>query len=832
MQPKTITRSLHPPHPMSTIAPQKNARKARILMPVGFAPNTAFDLDSWLLSSRLGPLAEAYVRGALAGPSRHLSGSVSHTIHYPCAKLGLTIKFESRNYEYAFGLQCIYREDVVYAFEQPPEQKINRPNGGCHKYTPDLLVITPTGVEIYEVKPAETFAHQILKGHRLFFEENGRYRSTIIEDHFAKWGFKFQVITEHQIDPKFVQAANDLHPYIAGHPQVPITDSERESFLVWVEENPGRRLGEMSVAPAPRRTEIAQFFIAQGKVFTSLSELDFKEPDGIRLYPTPQDEFAFHLYLDESRPRPTDLDDLGYRLSVGSLVEISWNEYKVTDLSKTQIQLQPLNGGDSQLLTHRELLDLKPRIGGFLHADKTFETLFHESPIEYRREYSRRKQAIKPYLKGGAQNGHCPEDRTVRLYRDKFIAAERGRRSGDEAIFPKFPQSGQKPHKLSEAVSTALKELIDKHVLDPKDCSATWVWMQLCTKFKEDEIGIGKRTVLRRIAKIDKYRRRRAAVGKAGAAEYEPVYGESETTGSPHGRRAFQRAHIDSTPLDIEHPEDSQQFVAHMKDAYSSKLLGRVITAEHPSELTIRALILDCVRRYGACPAEVSCDWGSEHRSVWLQKSLSTFGVILDYRPKRQPRPGGPVESSFGAMVRTLYHNLPANKQHSGEGRKLARALGARNFAVLSASDVKEMHEAYCTLHDDIPSGNNPSPNTLEAVSFQKFGPPPRQCPTVEELQLLLLPFVEGIRRKVSKRGTIRCNGKNYGIKGVQSPLGKYREKFVDVRWVPEDERFVYVFVPKTRKAIRCWDMTISRLTPDIVDAAIAMDAAKAEEVF
>jgi len=482
---------------------KKISQKPRMLMPVGFAPINNFDLEKWFLNARLSPAAEEYVRKAIEAPSRHLSGVVSHTIHYPCAKFGHTIKFESRNYAYPFGLQCIYRHDVLYVVEETGQLKINLPKGGCVIYTPDLLVMTEHRIEIYEVRPADTLANHGLKKKGIFHEESGRYHGPVIEAFFAKWGFKFQVINQREIHPNFVQAAQALHPYITGYPKDPITNSERETFLKWVEGNAGRRLGEMAVLAHPRRFEIAQYLIAQGKVFTSLSEINLEEPNGIRLYPTPQDEAAFHLYLDEARPRPANLDELGYRLCAGSLIEIGWKDYQVVGLTNKHVKLRAVDDQEVlEPLTHRQLLDLKPRIGRFLAADKLFETYYHNSDLEYRLMYAARKQSIKPYLKGGDREDESPDDRTIRSYRDRYRNAEKDGRNGDAEIFPKLGDCGKKPIALSPKIQEAFTDLISKHILNPEECTAVWVWRQLSEKFSADEIGLSERTILRRIEAI------------------------------------------------------------------------------------------------------------------------------------------------------------------------------------------------------------------------------------------------------------------------------------------------------------------------------------------
>jgi len=121
-----------------------------------------------------------------------------------------------------------------------------------------------------------------------------------------------------------------------------------------------------------------------------------------------------------------------------------------------------------------------------------------------------------------------------------------------------------------------------------------------------------------------------------------------------------------------------------MVDAYDGRALAWVLTSENPSQLTIRALILDCVARHGALPAEIYCDFGSEHKNNWLEITMANLGVILDIRPKSGPRKGGPVESSFSVLCKELIHNLSGNTKLMKQARLVTKAVNPNQFAVVT----------------------------------------------------------------------------------------------------------------------------------------------------
>lgn len=813
-RPTPITKpSLPAPHP-------KLKRTFRYI-PASFAKLTDFDLERFLLDARLSPEAEAYVREAFAAPSRHLSGVKSHTILYPAIRFGHSLKFESRNVEYAFALMMIYRPDVFCVLEQPPSIKVTYP-GGWSEYTPDLLVLTSAGIEIWEARPAERLADQCIKKPHLYRETKGVYEAPLFQEYFTKLGFKYAIATEHVIHKRFCNSVEFLHPYLQGTPSDPITSEEREQFIGCVRKHSGIRLADIPIENATRKTELALYFLATAAVFTSLSEADFTNPGALRIYATAQDEAAFHLYLKYARPRPADLTELGYRLKHGAYIEIRGIGYKVAALTSTRVRLEPLEPNeDSEPIepTHRQLLDLKPRIGRIYNAEKTFERMFQDAPMEHRLTHAAKKIRILPYLPGGELSHQRPTDHTTRRWLREFEKMEAKGLNGDEALFPQFSESGRKKCKLAPEIAAEFSRLVDEHHQNPKGCTVQWVWKLLLHKFGKTRLP-SVDTIYRRVRDIDAHQQARNREGQRGAVATQANYGDSPIWGSPHGTRSFQKAHIDSTPVDLRLESEEGHYLAKMVDPFDGRVLAEVVTAEAPSELTIRALLLECVRRHGALPGYISCDFGPEHRTVWLQESLAALGIILDIRPKSDPAKGGPVESAFSALCKELIHNLQANTKLMRRARLVTKTVNPDQFAIWTSVDLRALIQEYVSLRNDLPRSDKPSPNDIAAASYEKYGVPPRNTPTPEELQVLLLPFVERETRTVSKRGVIKANNFRYGIKGEVNDLRRFAGKEVKVRWVPEDPNVVWVFTDSPRRAFRCVKLNCTGPADDILDAA------------
>lgn len=811
--------------------PAAHLRGPRHLRPVGVAPIIDFDLEKYLAELNLAPAAEAYVRKAIASPSRNPTGYISHTIYYPCFKYGYVLSFESRDIEYAVGLTLIYRADVLGVYEQPPVQYIDVkiPNGGNYSldHTPDFLVLTTQGIEIWEGKPSVKLAAAKIKNPNRYQEINGRYRSPAVEKHYNNFGFSYFIATEQETNPHFVRAARELTPYLTGHASPPIKDDERRTFIDFVRTHPGTTLSAVPIQLPARRAELAFHLLAHADVFTSWSDANFTEPGTLRLYPTAQDEQAFHDFLEMNRPRPASLDELGYRLTQGALIEIGATQYSVTRLAGDHVVLSALDEPDLPL-SFRELLDLRPRIGRIVNAEKTFELMFREGTPEDRRTYSFRKAAILPYLQGGQLAGQMPKCRKIRAWRDAYIRNCRNGRPGDEAIFPKFYRCGRKPRMLAPDVQAAFEKLVKEQYLTPKKRSHAWFYRALGDAVGSDRLP-KERMIRRRLAAYDRHLVTLRQEGKRVAADSAPVFGDSPIFGSPNRDRSFVRAHIDSTPLDLSLPDEPRQSLCKMVDGFDGRILAWVLEEGAPNAMTIRALILDCISRHGAIPAELTCDWGKEHQNLWIRKSLAHMNVVLDYRAKATPRQGSAVEGAFSILCAELVHNLEGQTHLMKRVRMLTQAVDPRQFALWRAADLQRLLSEYCDLRNDLPSTTRPSPNAIAQASAEKFGPAPRQFPSHDEMAELLLPLVKGGTRKVSKRGTIRHKGKTFGEIGMKRSLLAHSEHKVEVRELPADPNTILVILQRPRKTVRLKCVNCSGPSADIIETAQRLDQRREE---
>ena len=797
------------------------------------------DLKAYCRKHNVPEEGERFLQEASIAPARRANGFRSNTVLMPAPEYGYALTAESTSLECACFLIARARPDVIRIYNQGPKQKIQAttPEGTTYtiSLTVDAILLTETGVEVIELENLEESASYYLKAKNRYELVDGRYTSPPVEAYFAKWRFKFSILSEDNLDARFAQNARFIHPYQVGHARDPIKDDEKSRLLAAVSSQPGIFLTDIQFDSAPRRAEIAYHLIASGELFTHLSECPLEKPDRIRLFPTPQKERAFLLLREATRRQPADLKSLGYLLETDSLIDIAGKEYRVGRVGVDELVLIDPKGVSLPPMPHQALLDLKPRIGGIYNAEKTFEAILAEASPEDMAELQYRQNSIAPYLMGGAKAAETPHDRNVRRWRDAFLEAKRKFGIGLAGIFPGHYRSGNREPRMNDQVETLITHVIDKYYLKPAGNNVTDCHLHI--------LAIGQRlkippsqlpsysTIARRCAAIDPYKKAFRRFGKRAAHKFLPIHRGKSPLGSPHGDKSFAVAHCDSTQLDLAITHDNQVIeIKHlwhtkMVDAFDLRVLATHTSEAHPSADTLQALISKCVEIHGAIPAQIVVDWGTEHKNVWVERTLTRIGVTILYRPKAKPVAGTTVETHFAKLAKELIHNCAGNTKLMKEARQVTKAVDPRNHTIWSEALVLELLAVYYQSTNNRPRKNRPSPNAIAAASYEQFGPPPVQVADVKSFLRMLLPYVDRIHRMVSNRGTIRCNHYTFG----HDDLRIFAGTLVDVRVDRKEPRLVYVDHPTQRRVIECTVVSTDlKYADDTADAVRMVNEAAA----
>lgn len=804
------------------------------------APNTparaaaAFDLDPYVLSLPTVLDAKHYIRTSYEAPALSPNGYSSNTVYHADQRMPFVVTAQSRNYEFPLLLTLLARPDVVCVLDQPTTITVHGKTAAgvpfTFRYTPDFLVLTLTGVEVYEVKPADRLADLCLeRPHRYQCSSDGSYRSKPVEDHFAAWGFSFHIVSERNLSKAFVQASLMLQVYVNAEPPVPFTPEELKSVHDAVNTTPGIHVRELPIENPSRRAELALHLLANARLFSHLSDSDINEPQDLRLYSDYRDEKAFSLLINSCSSAPANLEELGYQLVPGAEIALRKHRYIVEEVSPRFVLLK---GTDSQVrkLGHQALLDLSPRIYAIHGAEQTLIGKLRKASQEDRLAYLWRREAIRPYLPGGRLALVSPKDRSIRRWRDAFLDNERHGLPGDLALFPRYDQCGKAEPRTDPEVLAKLDELIRTSLTRPGGGrTVSWVRNELIAAKARGEIH-GKipseRTIYRRCAAFPKHERDRKTGGKRFAIGSEPIHPGTGVMGSPHGQRNWLIAHIDSTPLDLSltHANQDKEIIkdtlCRMTDPFDGMILASTTAAGAVNAMRIRDLIWDCWRRHHRLPRIIVVDWGSEHNNAWIQKACAFLGITLIYREKSAPRKGAPVETTFSTTNRQLVHNLNGNTKLLKNPRQITKSMDLKALTTWSSEDLKLLLEDDMMLRNELPRQRKPSPQAIAEAVNQKFGAAPLPRLTNEQVRIALLPFVKGPKRIVSQRGTVRVMQKVYHSKELVDFAGMH----IDLRDDPEDPNVIYAIPPRGRRTITCHLHDLTGPTADLLEDAKLID--------
>lgn len=791
--------------------PQKNGKlyepKFPLLKPFG-------DIEEYIRTHRIGPRTASFLREANRAPARNPNGYMSNTYYYPCPFVGFTIKGESA-WEFAFFLTIVQRPDVVRVFEQGPTQHIiarNKEGKSCSfKCTVDGLVLTNEGkLEVYEVMPNDDAGWESLKNSTRFQAlPDGRYVSSPAQAHFAEMGIDHFIVLASALNQNFVQWADFLRPYRTGNALNPITAEEAKMVIDAVRDEPGIFMSDLPIGESKRRAEIVYHLLGRCELWTNCCDCAPSKQKEVRLYPTPLHRNVFDLLRKATRKAPENLDDLNYRIREGTLIEIKGSEFIVKKLNAAdyELELESAKDGSRKKVTFQMLLDMKPLIGKIYFAEKVFEAKVATANPEKLLTMLSRHAIIQGNGDIPALGMKSPSARTLRAWAKEIKETEANGGTALEALFP--DHGGYKGPHIELRMDRIVNALIRIHYLSPDGESAMFIYLRLRALNKDSRFGRTPdyTTVARRCAALDPYIASLKRDGKRHSANCRPVYCPG-ILGNPAGTSSGQRAHIDTTPLDLLNKDGVHGFLLRLIDSHDKRSLAHIFSKKEVTHKTIRRLLMKCVRRHKMLPSTITCDWGAEGKSTYIQTTLARLGVTLILRAKATPGAGANIETMFNKLCTELLYNLKGNTRLLQRARMVTKAVDPHDRAVWTDEGIDQLLEEYFDLTNDLPSRSRLSPNVMFAESVKKHGNPPTQFPNFEVFRLAMLTLVEGTTRRVSKRGWVRHREASYAAGDPHQDGAKMRRfagKDLIVRYDEDDIHHVYVTLPENgNETVKC----------------------------
>jgi hypothetical protein len=771
-----------------------------------------FDMAAFIKKTAAKLDGTVFLKETAAAPSRGPNGYISNTYRYPCPFADHTLTAES-NAEFGLILTLTRQLGVLRVYEQARREVIHGTTKDGHPFsysvTIDATAIHEDGtVELIELMPDDDAAWESLKNPNRFQDVgNGEYVSAATAAHFARMGanFKHRIVLTRNLCPSYVQWADFLRPYCLGQSLQPITEEEANLVIAAVHEEPGIFMEDLDIKPHSRKAEIVYHMLGKGEIFTHFSVSHPSKQHEIRLYPTALHEEAFDLLRQTARLAPKNLDDLKYRIVVGTLIEIKGREFTVARMRQGRLTLQNANTGVESEVSFQALLDMKPLIGKIYFAEKLFEAKLQEASAEELLTILERHTTIQR-CQGGEQT--LVPNRTIRNW------IGRTKRSGEfgvavEGLFP--GHGGNRVPRVPDKLLKLIRALLLRYYLVPGGGeTAAWIYYRLRAINDRFRLGVtpSKRTIERHCEALDPYVKAMIRQGKRYAMRFRPIYPPDWVLGNPNGCTTWQRSHVDSTTADLLNADGTTKRLYHIKmvESVSGAVLVHCETEEAPSEETARMLITQCVEQHKMLPSTITFDWGPEGRSSWLQMTMEKLGVTVIFRPKATPGSGTNIETMWRKLCQDLLHRLKGSTHLLQKARMVTKAVNPHGHVAWTQAAHRQVVDEYYELINDLPRRGRLAPNVVLAEHLAKFGLPPTQVNDIELFRRMLLPFVDDITRTVSKRGCVRNREHSY----YHNDLRVHAGKELVVRHDPRIIKKVWVTLPDNRQ-LEC----------DVVDTAL-----------
>jgi putative transposase len=773
-----------------------------------------FDLADYAARHRLSRKAIEYIEHSLKAPSISPNGYASSTIRHPNLKTHQTNTCHSKSGELPLALMGQTDPGVEFMVDQPDFLSLSYISGDSRvtiQYPPDFLFLwREKAPEILEYKPAGKLAELCLtKPGRYQDGGNGYYRSKPAEDAAAALGLTFRIVSSRNIHEQFIQNVDFLQSYHRWELAKPVTEEEFDVVKGQIEAQPGITFDRIELGEPSRRADVLYRLIAQGRIFTHLSDEPLKNQNRVELFLKPIQERAFLAFYHASAFKSVPADAFPYQLAEGVRLIARRKTYTVVTVGADFVILAKPDGSKVRF-SIQALIDWAPRVDAIGGARRNLsDRISLLSDVELN-GLLKRQAAIAPFLPAGARAGQVPEHRTVRRWLDQFKEAEARFGLGIHGIIPRTAERGNRKRHLPADIVDIIERMIEKYYLRPSPRPSI---RKLHRRVKRVLRFLGKapipgyRTVVRECAAIDRYLKNRKRFGDRFARKERIPFSGRSPLGSPHGQRSWDVAHADHTQLDLalDHPDKAKYFEKpwHTKliDAFDKRVLAWVTSLQSPRTDTLIALLQNCVRRHQTLPTRIVVDWGPDFRSNWLRSSLAHIGITLEYRRKSDPVAGSPVETSFSGDNKRYVHGLSGSTAIMKHAREVSAAVHPRNFTIWTLKDLEEVHEKRYHEHNNEPHLKmRCSPNEREKNTSAYLGQHPQMCLSLELLRRILLPFVDRTKRKVSPRGTIQARKHTYS----HPDLAPVREKEVEVRYDPGDPGVIYVSHPTLPGLVQC----------------------------
>lgn len=738
-------------------------------------------------------------------PSRRgngLFGAVHDT--YASHKTGYTTNSESRHNEAPFLLSCELSNEVLYYADQPEHINITYVKKGrkvTHHATYDFLVIEQTSVYLVECKPYDTMLKLIEEAPHKYQRTANGFTCQPAVDAAAKYGFGFKIVTDRDFSVRYTRNCMYLLNFL---PRAKDIKGDDISLIEGAIRESGNRVRMSDLRQAFTQTQIAAG-ILKSRLFFDIEQELLQEEEHCWIY-------ADNLYLDliKSAREEHELVPVTESLQLMGAPFVWWRgkEWQVLDTNENHHPALQIRLGNRNISFSRaELLKLINDRDLFIKVDPV-DNICNPTKILCSSTATQIEQARQ---RKAELDGTAPvyaSDRTIYRNRAKYEHAKKQYGDGFLGLIDQSHKKGNRTSRLIPAAE-ALLEKYFKQALKKSPGPANYYFTLYVAE--SEEVGLppcSSKTFYKRFNKFCPDPKR-TLLQKGMRASYalgpQAIKLSLDRSLPYHGDHAFQIAHIDHSPIEMQfisklngEPLKGTMQLSIMYDGYSRNILAIYVSFEKPSYRNTMMLLRECLKRHGTLPLMIAFDRGSDFESEYVDTTLAALGIHKRRRPVGYSRHGSGIERTFGISETELIHHLEGNKQLQKLGRSLSSTHNPNKSAIWTPDDFAfALHEfAYHIYPLTMRAGIADTPEHRFTQSVESFDDLPGVIPSSKsEFFIRTLPDTKGKNgMKSLNKNQIKFNHLLYRLsRRVEGYNGE--KTSVKVKYDPYDIRTIWAKV-------------------------------------
>lgn len=777
---------------------------------VAYRPAVLHALAEAVSAQHLSLCALNYVQEALRRPDGSARPKGKLKGRFPSPRMGVSLAVDHGWLGRAALDKLERAPSVVAVFDHPPHLKVKRQAGTArpraHLCRPTLLVVETDCSTLVDIVPEQELHRRAESGDGLYERDGLEWHCPAAREAARELGFGHEVWTESRFAPQVLANQRVLEDYFVADEDPPERVTARSAVAVLV-----RRMGTPTVTAVLERSEgavsIDDVFraLARGDVCTDFAHEDLRRYATVRLYPDADtlaachnadtaiaacDAWAAWSGLDLQPDDTVVFDDQVMDVAHAGGGQVSLRAGDVV-LTKTVAEAQALlDSGRLRVLQGKRTL-------AQARHDDAMDHLLSCKPKDLRTA-NLRLARLEPYLAGLKKSA---PSRTLRRYLANYRKFEVSHGNGFLGLVPGVSRCGNRERRITERVLDIVQRHTNDRYKDPRRISLLLVHAGIATEC--DATGLPAPSYswyCRLIKKLDKYRLTLTREGAKAAYQIAPrSRGKDGDNLDIEVARAFERAHIDHTEMDVETIYEEtggnlgRPWLTVMIDHHSRRVLGMFITYDPPSYRSVLMTLRDCVRRYNRLPSTIVVDGGKEFRSMWFQTICAFFRVTIIYRPPGKPRFGSQIERFFGSENTMLLHNLTGNTQPTVKVRQLTPAIDPKRSAIWTLPALYPLHEKFLFReYDNLPHRSllmSPRQAFERSVAMQGLRPE-RFIAYNRKFLIATCPSTKTGKARVGPDG-VKIKYFWFNADALRPLVGRD----IDVRFEPYDLSLAYAFV-------------------------------------